>query len=472
MGDGTAGERAAGAAPPEGSAGRAADLSGELSAGNGVFLGSFAKADLTGGGYVESEHLVTGTACSYRALGALGGDGRWQLAEDATAPFCTRVVVRRPRSASDFSGTVVVEWLNVSSGYDADVVWSNTHEELIRSGHAWVGVSAQMIGAVGGPILTPFEGMPTESPGLRGIDPDRYGSLDHPGDGFAFDMFTQVARAVRGGGGPMGELVPERLIAAGQSQSAYALVAYIDGVQPLTRAFDAYFVHSRGKVAMSLAPPGRPVNPAEERDGPATIIRTDTDVPVLEVQTEGDLSHVLMSLDARQPDSDTFRLWEVAGTSHADAHTLGPFADSVDAGVPMNRAPMHLVVKAGLHALEAWVREGLAPPKASLIEVDASDPPRVVRDADGIAKGGIRLPVVDVPVEVLSGDPGPKDVILFALFGSTLPLADGRLAELYESRADYLERYERAADAVVAAGFVLDADRDALLAEARPEMVG
>jgi hypothetical protein len=449
-----------------------ADLSEELTAGNGVFLASFSSADLAGAGYVQTEHLASGTACSYRAEGALGGDGRWQLAEDLRAPFCTRVVIRRPSSRDAFSGTVFVEWLNVSSGYDADVVWSNTHEELLRQGHAWVGVSAQLIGAVGGPILTPFEGMPPESPGLRGVDEARYGSLVHPGDGFAFDIFTQVARAVRTGTPSMGGFVAERAIAAGQSQSAYALVAYIDGVHPRAPLFDGFFVHSRGRVAMSLAPPGEPVNPAEERDGPATIIRTDTDVPVFEVQTEGDLSHVLMSLDARQPDSDTFRLWEVAGTSHADAHTLGPFADAIDAGVPMNRAPMHLVVKAALHALETWVRTGQAPPTAPLIEVDAADPPQVVRDADGIAEGGIRLPVVDVPVEVLSGTPGPKDVVLFALFGSTVPLREGRLAELYASRDDYLERYARAADAVVAAGFVLDADRDALMAEARPEMVG
>ncbi|HVN51002.1 MAG TPA: alpha/beta hydrolase domain-containing protein [Acidimicrobiales bacterium] len=453
----------------DGPRGEQADLSDALTAGNGVFLGSFATADLAGGGYVESEHLASGTACSYRADGALGADGRWDLVEDQHAPYRTRVVVRRPASPEDFSGTVIVEWLNVSSGYDADVVWSNTHEELMRRGHAWVGVSAQLIGAMGGPILTPFEGMPTESPGLCGIDPARYASLDHPGDGFAFDMFTQVARAVRGGAELMGGLVAERLIAAGQSQSAYALVAYLDGVQPRTRAFDGFFVHSRGKVAMSLAPPGRAVNPAEERDGPATIIRTDTDVPVLELQTEGDLDQVLMSLEARQPDSLTFRLWEVAGTSHADAHTLGPFADAIDAGVPMNRAPMHLVVKAAMHALEKWVRTGQAPPTAPLIEVNDAVPPQIVRDDDGIAKGGIRLPVVEVPVEVLSGIPGPKEAILFALFGSTLPLREGRLAELYTSREDYLARYTRAAGAVIDGGFVLEADRDVLLAEARPE---
>ena len=29
--------------------------------------------------------------------------------------------------------------------------------------------------------------------------PARYGTLDHPGDGFSFDIYTQVARALRTG---------------------------------------------------------------------------------------------------------------------------------------------------------------------------------------------------------------------------------------------------------------------------------
>ena len=34
--------------------------------------------------------------------------------------------------------------------------------------------------------------------GLRHAAPERYGTLEHPGDAFSFDIFTQVARAVRG----------------------------------------------------------------------------------------------------------------------------------------------------------------------------------------------------------------------------------------------------------------------------------
>ena len=44
---------------------------------------------------------------------------------------------------------------------------------------------------------------------------------------------------------------------------------------------------------------------------------------MLDIQTETDVASILNSYAARQPDSDRFRLWEVAGTAHADAHLLG-----------------------------------------------------------------------------------------------------------------------------------------------------
>ena len=34
------------------------------------------------------------------------------------------------------------------------------------------------------------------SPGLKGGNPTRYGELSHPGDAFAYDVFTQTARTV------------------------------------------------------------------------------------------------------------------------------------------------------------------------------------------------------------------------------------------------------------------------------------
>ena len=49
--------------------------------------------------------------------------------------------------------------------------------------------------------------------------------------------------------------------------------------------------------------------------------------------------------------------------------------------------------------------------------------------------------------------------------------AGGVLRERYGSVERYLEEYAAAADAAIAAGFVLADDREALLAEARPDLV-
>jgi hypothetical protein len=79
--------------------------------------------------------------------------------------------------------------------------------------------------------------------------------------------------------------------------------------------------------------------------------------------------------------------------------------------------------------------------------------------------------VVDAPVQVLSGSAAPGASLICSLFGRTLPMDPARISSLYGSRDDYLAAYETATDAAIAAGFVLPEDRDAVLAEARPDLV-
>src|SRR5258708_3416166 len=109
--------------------GPAATISTELTGGKGAFLGEGTPPDLQRDGYVQREYTAAGTATSYKAAGALTRDGRWRFTPDATAPYRTRVIVRAPADAAKFSGTVVVEWLNVSGGVDANPEWTSTAEE-------------------------------------------------------------------------------------------------------------------------------------------------------------------------------------------------------------------------------------------------------------------------------------------------------------------------------------------------------
>ena len=90
--------------------------------------------DLAASGYVEEEFYVSGLADAYSTAGS-------KLASDV--PYRTRMIVRRPASQTDFNGTVLVEWQNVTAGYDLDALWNWRH---LREGYAWVGVSAQRVG--------------------------------------------------------------------------------------------------------------------------------------------------------------------------------------------------------------------------------------------------------------------------------------------------------------------------------------
>ena len=135
--------------------------------------------------------MAEGVAGSFVPAGEASEDGRLELGAGPTAPYRTRVVVRRPADATAFSGTVVVEWLNVSSGLDANPDWAFLSPELVRTGVAWVGMSAQCIGVEGGAIAVDAgEGAGDAGVGLKGHDPERYGSLDHPGDAFAYDIYS------------------------------------------------------------------------------------------------------------------------------------------------------------------------------------------------------------------------------------------------------------------------------------------
>jgi hypothetical protein len=442
--------------------GVAADLSEELIGGGGPFIGGL-PASLQEAGYIEHEYVAFGTATSYQATVPLTEDGRWMFEPDGTAPYRTRILVRRPLNPADFSGTVVVEWLNVSGGLDANPDYVFLEDELTRQGHVWVGVTAQLIGVEGGPVLVTVPGGEgIAGVGLKNIDSERYGSLEHPGDGYSFDIFTQVARGLRAGGPAMGYMVPQHLIAAGESQSGMALVTYYNGVQPLTRAFDGFFVHSRAYFGLPLVGPGEYSDLSKGFGTTRTGIRADLDVPVLNLQAESDVVGVLNSVAVRQPDSDTFRLWEVAGTAHADATLLGPNADLIECGAPINDGPQHFVAKAALSSLDKWIRTGELPAAAERLDVTPGNSPAIVRDTDGIAQGGIRTPPLDVPVDVLSGVAGPNPALICILLGSTKPLSPERLGELYASREDYEQRYAAAVETVIEAGFVLEQEREAL----------
>lgn len=160
--------------------------------------------DLARVGYVEEEFLIGGEAVSYTLAGERTADGKWSVKPGARAPYLTRFTVRRPNESARLSGTVAVEWNNVSGGVDVSPDWTCLHRHLIRRGDIHVGVTAQKVGVDGGGIV---EGLH-----LKKISPERYASLDHPGDAWSFDIFSQVGRALTDGAtSPLGAMAPSRM---------------------------------------------------------------------------------------------------------------------------------------------------------------------------------------------------------------------------------------------------------------------
>ncbi len=438
-----------------------------------LLLGAFDIGDV---GYVAEEFFVSGAATSYQAAGELGPDGRWSVTPAAVANYTTRIVTLTPKDATRFNGTVLVEWLNVSGGIDAPAVWMMAHREIVRDGYAYVAVSAQRVGVEGGDNLMGID------MSLKRQDLQRYSALDHPGDAYAYDIFSQAGQVARQSDVLRG-LRAERVIAVGESQSAMFLTTYINAVDPHSRVYDGFLVHSRFGPAAPLN--GDSVFEAlESTSSQGVAFRPDVAVPLLTIITETDLFGGRREgyYSARQADNQRLRVWEIAGTAHADNYTIQvapidtgstPLARIVGAYAPTNMlmgqeldhcinfAPQHhYVLQAALARLNEWVRTGQPAPHGAPIELAGDQP---VRDAHGLVRGGIRTPWVDVPIALTSGV-GGEQTAMSSIFGSGEPFDAETVRRLYPGGvSEYLDRFTASLDAAIQSGFLLTADRAEIL---------
>ncbi|MFC1925881.1 alpha/beta hydrolase domain-containing protein [Chloroflexota bacterium] len=437
-------------------------------------------------GYEAKEFFISGTATSYSTVDDLPDNGVWEVEQAETAAYKTRILVYRPVDPAEFNGTLVVEWLNVTAGIEAAPDYKLLHTELLRRGYAWIGVSAQYLGVEGGDAS---HSMAIVEMDLKTMDPERYGSLSHPGDSYSYDIYSQVAAAIRNPGevDPLAGYDVERILAVGESQSAFRLTTYINAVHPHVQLYDGFLVHSRGGNAAPLRDdPGYDMS-----DFSGGIkLRTDLDTPVLILQTETDIFELGYYV-ARQDDTDYIRLWEMAGTAHADLYlsVTGEGDDGTDPAIadlaeevnpnpfttcdlPINSGPQHFIAKAALHQLDQWVRTGIAPSSAPRFEI-TGDTPAFVVDVYGNVVGGIRTPYVDVPIARLSGEGQPAGSSSQSLLYGVTELFDGEtLLALYTDHATYVAAVEEATDVAVQAGYLMSEDGALIKAAAAASSIG
>src|SRR5262245_39066118 len=95
------------------------EITGPITSPGSAFLGGTTNFDPAEVGYEQHEYFMAGTANAYVNTAPLGTDGKWSFEPGESAAYKTRIIVFRPTDAKKFSGTVFVEWLNVSGGVDA-----------------------------------------------------------------------------------------------------------------------------------------------------------------------------------------------------------------------------------------------------------------------------------------------------------------------------------------------------------------
>jgi hypothetical protein len=88
-------------------------------------------------------------------------------------------------------------------------------------------------------------------------------------------------------------------------------------------------------------------------------------------------------------------------------------------------------------------------------------------DSHGNVIGGVRTPAVDMPVSTLSGAPPAGASAICSLFGSTVAFTPAQLASLYGTPSNYVAQYTKSLNKAIASGYVLSADKAALLAQAK-----
>jgi alpha/beta hydrolase family protein len=415
-------------------------------------------------------------------------------------PYTTRMIVKRPRRDHDFSGTVVIEPLNPSGGFDIAAVWDRSRDLFVANGDTFIGWSSKSV------IINALQQWnPARYAGLHwDYLPFTPGSNSGVNDGITFDIAAQIGALIKTGGrgSPLHGLRVRHVIESGFSQDGGFTFTQADAFHAVERMpsggpiYDGYIpmgTNGPSNINFGLTPAGAlpatdPRRKLQPRDAPVIHIDTETEIFLGTLSPTG--------LLFRRPDSDApsdrTRIWEVPGAAHvsndfdepapaierdaaqiqklqlADSPPLGcahqEFENGLIHGIPgvvvPDNFPFSSVQNAAFASLVRWIETGIAPAHGTPIQVDTTTAPaHIVRDAQGNALGGVRTPFLDVPITSYV----PSDTVAHVtaqsgfcvLYGYNLPFPAAKLQALYRNHGDYVSQFARGAIEAVRDGFWL-----------------
>lgn len=451
-------------------------------------------------GYVEEEYLISGFANVY---GWKGTEGRPKIRWEH-APYCTRILVRKPADRDRFSGHVMVEMMHGGCRIDnPNIGWGSSFEHIMDSGDGYVGMSIagstfQALQTFDPKRYAPLELKNPLPPKQRGpvgnmaSSPDQWennkgGAMEDVPDrekGLDMDIMSQLAAMVKRGkpGTPFAGYGAKYTYLIGVTFAE--IPCYVSAVMPYSMLSEERPVYDGVVIYMS----GRAGNLNREED----ILSWDDPrckcggtVPVVRIQTAGDmrgtLPHPLWACMFRSENSDEpgnlGRCYEVAGTSlrfcsRGDVRVYPGLEEQQRAGVEeyhkkpnslRGERPKGISISVMQHFitgvyrnLKDYAQRGIPLPKAPYLAMTGGYPDAdFVYDRHGNQTGGVRTHYVDVPAATYLDD------------GTIIPFSSEKLQELYGSRESWLEQTKKRIERMVEERWILPEGGRALLLEAR-----
>ncbi|MDE8667718.1 alpha/beta hydrolase domain-containing protein [Pseudarthrobacter sp. H3Y2-7] len=420
-----------------------------------VVLEPYGLDRLSGYDYVQEEYFVSGVAADHE--------------------YATRILVRRPRDMSKFNGRALAE---VSHIWGGTSVWRAYNRQLMRGGYMWVEIDSQAPSAldlikganterysnmrfIDGELASdfaatiPFTENPT--PELLAQQYDEFKKRWWQATPQSFEIIAQVATALRAGLPGLPQATVRTLLFAGISQTGGVVRRFIERHHNVRRrpdggpVFDGYLPGASGGDALP-----------------------DIDVPVIEVLGEAEFQSVrwacgvsgqVRGLSHRRKDSNTFRLFEVAGMAHRETRHMSDRDKNrlrdcpLPEGAKWSTFPNSHVYNALLEMLADW-SEGLRIPPASKLLATMGETDTIVRGQWGNAVGGLRTTYTDAPLSTLvAATPMGRPSWYH---GHEIPLSPENLLETYGTPDEYRRIHAQVIDRMLAEGFLLAEDAEEL----------
>lgn len=449
-------------------------------------------------GYVEDEYFLSGTANVYDE------DPEHKVhAVCESAPYTTRVMIRRPESVEKFSGNVVIEVVNSTANMDIDRMWISTWPYLTRNGDIYIGISSK--------------GNTVDA--LKTYDPERYAPINwanptpdkvysdeilHPHGyvtfmpqyetGLFWDMLIDLVELLRSDReeNPLSKYGKKWLYLAGWSQSTgyvnrfITSFAYDDRFRKGGAPFFDGYVAAGGAAWLAPLNNEQIIDNGKELHSGVAGARE----PLMIINTESENTSAFWYGDFDEPEFKA-RTWQLAGTSHDSQYTLLDYYGDEDLSLFINtlgrsnnkftgvegealEVLYDFVFCAAMKALYLWAREGMPAPHAPKIETFIARPEnpshgifdsRVTNltDAFGNCRGGIRVPSVVYPTARYQSYSVNEDGVICQTFGTAFPFSATLLQELYGDAEHYRALLDTEYSRLVAQGFALEGDRTCFL---------